>query len=345
MKLLVIPIFVPHAGCPHNCTFCNQKVISGAKKQPGAEDIIDEINIYKNAADRFDEVQLSFYGGSFTAISENLQIEYLEAVQPFLKSNGGFIDTLRCSTRPDAISANVIERLKKYHLTIVELGTQSMSNDVLSACERGHSVEDTTKAARMLKQNGFTLGLQMMTGLPGSSFETDMETANLIIKEKPDFVRIYPTVVVKNTQMEKDYLSKKYIPETLDEAVRLCAELAEKFESHGIKVARIGLQSTDTISNGKDSEIVAGPYHEAFGQLVKSARYYKLLENKILQEHFSDFKELVIFTKKSEISTIIGQKRQNIIKLKDRFGFLRVNVKPGGPEDALAYPNAVYIVI
>lgn len=285
--------------------------------------------VYKDAAQRYDEVQLSFYGGSFTAIPAEEQLVYLETVQPYLKINGGFIDALRCSTRPDAIDAEVIARLKKYHLEIVELGTQSMSDDVLSACERGHTAEDTRCASKLLRDNAFSLGLQTMTGLPGSSEELDLYTADEIIKEKPDFVRIYPTIVVKNTKMEKDYLSGKYKPQELADAVRLSAKLCEKYEKAGIKVARIGLQSTDTISNGENSEIVAGPYHEAFGQLVKSYRYYKFLENQLTEAAWEDKPEnLLIFTEPGEISTVVGQNKENIKKLQNEFGFNTVKVKP-----------------
>lgn len=334
MKLLVIPVFVPHAGCPHNCTFCNQKVISGATKQPKPEDIIDTILIYKEAAPRYDEVQLSFYGGSFTAVPIDVQLMYLKTVQPFLKINGGFIDTLRCSTRPDCIDAAVIERLREYHLTIVELGTQSMVNEVLTACERGHTKEDTIKASKLLKDNGFTLGLQMMTGLPGSDREKDIISAKRIIEQRPDFVRIYPTIIVKNTKMEQEYYAGKYCPQELSEAVSLCAELCSMFERASIKVARIGLQATDTISNGENSEIIAGPYHEAFGQLVKSHRYYELLENMLIESllrepAWEDMPEkMLVFTDKKNISDVIGQNRQNIIKLKNEFGFKSISVKP-----------------
>ncbi len=326
--ILVIPIFVPHAGCPHNCTFCNQKAISGENSLPTAEDILKTIELYRNAAARYDEVQLAFYGGSFTAIPETVQVRFLETVQPFLKVNGGFIDVLRCSTRPDCIDEKVVERLRKYHLSIVELGTQSMDDGVLAACERGHSAADTAYASRLLKESGFVLGLQMMTGLPGSDDAKDLATAEEIIALKPDFVRIYPTIVVKNTKMAKDYFAGKYVPQSLQQAVELCATLCEKYEEAGIKVVRLGLQSTDNITSGEGSDIVAGPYHEAFGDKVKSFRYQKKIDEVIESICLNNPYKLTIVVDKKQTSSVVGSERCNVLHWKEKFGFKNVKVLP-----------------
>lgn len=326
--ILVIPVFVPHAGCPHNCTFCNQKTISGEHGLPTKEDVITTIELYRAAAERYDEVQLAFYGGSFTATDDEIQESFLQAAFPYLKRNGGFVDRLRCSTRPDAIDTKVIERLKKYGLEIVELGAQSMDDSVLLRCERGHDAEATKNASKLLKENGFKLGIQTMTGLPGATIETDLFTADEVIKLKPDFVRIYPTVTIKNTKMAREYEEGKYKPQTLDEAVELCAKLCEKYEAAGIDVARIGLQSTDTISTKKESEIVAGPYHEAFGGLVKSFRYLERINKLLKEQSFGNPYILNVYVPKKDIPDAVGHSRGNEEKIKKAFGFKHVNVKP-----------------
>lgn len=341
--MLVIPIFVPHAGCPHNCCFCNQKTISGSKSQPNKDDIINTIETFRKAAARFDEVQIAFFGGSFTAIDPEIQETYLITAQPYLKINGGFVDTIRLSTRPDAIDTDVIARLKKYHATIVELGTQSMIDKVLRISERGHSAMATENASKLLKDNGFVLGLQMMTGLPGATTDDDIETADRICALKPDFVRIYPTIVVKNTKLERDYLNGEYTPMPLETAVELCAKLWKKFESHNIKVVRMGLQSTDTITNdGEMSEVVAGPYHEAFGELVKS----RIMLEKItaMLDKLSDRPELFgyslrIITPRELTSSATGYGGRNIRFLKEKYGFRYVKVIPAKDAQNGIFPN------
>ena len=325
--MLIIPIFVPHAGCPHDCCFCNQKIISGQTSMPTEDDIVETIERFKTAATRYDDVQLAFYGGSFTAVEIDLQLMFLKTVQPYLKSNGGFVDKLRLSTRPDCIDVEILERMHKFGVGVIELGAQSMDAAVLLASGRGHTAEDTIKASSLIKEKGFELGIQTMTGLPMADYASDVETARRVCEIKPDFVRIYPTVVVKGTALHRNYLAGRYSPQKLEEAVGLCLELSEIYDAANIPVIRMGLQSSDNIS--EDGEIAAGPYHAAFGQLVKSKQMYvevcRKIESLEIQEYNDKF--LYVYVDAARLSDCIGQKRENIRRLTERYGFRRVFVK------------------
>lgn len=331
-KLLIIPIFVPHAGCPHDCCFCNQKLISGSVKEPGADEIDGIIGKYAPAAGRYDRVEIAFFGGSFTAIEGRKQELYLETAAKHLKKNGGFADALRASTRPDCIDGAVIQRLKRYGLDVVELGAQSMDDNVLRLSGRGHKASDTEKASALLRENGFTFGLQTMQGLPGADFGSDVKTAWRIAALKPDFVRIYPTVVVKQTKLYDSWLKGEYIPLSLGDAVALVSRLCGIYRSCGVPVARIGLQATDTITrDGADTEIAAGPYHEAFGQLVASydvCREVKKAVDRIRENagRLLDVRRLYVVASREHISDAAGQRRANIEVLRRECGAGRVTV-------------------
>jgi histone acetyltransferase (RNA polymerase elongator complex component) len=324
--MLVIPVFVPHAGCPHDCCFCNQKIISGQTSMPTAEDVVKTIERFKNAAARYEQVQLAFYGGSFTAIDVEEQLFFLNTVQPYLKNNGGFIDLLRLSTRPDCIDETVLERMAKYGVGVIELGAQSMDDVVLFESGRGHTSADTVQASKLIKERGFELGIQTMTGLPFATEESDIKTARLVCALQPDFVRIYPTVVVNGTGLHKQYLDGKYLPRSLEQSVDLCAKLWSIYDSSGIKVIRMGLQSSDNISD--DGEIAAGPYHAAFGQLVKSEKIFNKVCD-LLGENYNEYKKktLTIYIDKTRISDCVGQKRSNIDRWKTKYNFSKVAVR------------------
>jgi histone acetyltransferase (RNA polymerase elongator complex component) len=324
--MLVIPVFVPHAGCPHNCCFCNQKIISGQSSLPCEKDVVDTIELFRTAASRYGETQLAFYGGSFTAIDVDMQLMFLNAVQPYMKVNGGFIDKLRLSTRPDCIDNATLDRLWNYGVRVIELGAQSMDDSVLLSSDRGHTSIDTVEASKLIKNKGFELGIQTMTGLPGASYESDVETARLVCKMEPDFVRIYPTVVVKGTALHKRLSEGKYFPQKLETAVKLCAELSEVYERAGIAVVRIGLQSSENIS--ENGEIAAGPYHAAFGQLVRSEKIFNRVCN-LLERNDNNYqnKTLKIYISRNMISDCIGQKRWNVNRWIEKYGFARVVVR------------------
>jgi histone acetyltransferase (RNA polymerase elongator complex component) len=264
----IIPIFVPHSGCPHDCIFCNQKKITGIQAQIRGTDVTSIIDTYLETIDRRDAfVEVSFFGGSFTGIPIEYQNELLEAAREAL--NEKKIDAIRLSTRPDYIDEAILDNLKEYNASIIELGVQSMDNEVLRISERGHSIDDVVTASRLIKKWGFTLGLQMMVGLPGDNEKKDILTARELIALEPDFVRIYPALVIKDTYMEYMYRNNLYNPLSVDEAVEICKKLFIMFTKAHIQIIRIGLQTTEQINVGKD--VVSGPFHPAFRELVESS--------------------------------------------------------------------------
>ena len=281
-KEYIIPIFVPHLGCPHQCTFCNQKEISGQTKQVTANDVKETIEYYlKNFKDDSKYVEVAFYGGSFTAIDERKQNELLEAANEFIKQ--GRVNSIRLSTRPDYIDKSILKRLKKYNVKTIELGVQSANDYILAKCQRGHTFEDVKKASKLIRLYGFTLGHQMMIGLPESTKLDEINTAKALIKLKPKIVRIYPVLVIKNTPLAKEYEQGEYIPLTVEQAVDRAKDIMQLFNNAKIEVIRIGLQNTEEITDPSEesSQVIAGPYHPAFRQLVESGMWYDEIVQKI----------------------------------------------------------------
>ena len=308
MKHINVALFVPHAGCPHQCSFCNQKTISGSIKPLTPEDVTAACDIAKNGGVTRETSEIAFFGGSFTAVDRDYMVSLLEAAKPYI--DGGYFGGIRISTRPDAIDDERLEILKNYHVTSIELGAQSMDDDVLKINRRGHTAKDVENASRLIKSYGFSLGLQMMTGLPGDTDEKSLYTADEIIKLKPDIVRIYPTLTIKDTFLEKMYLTGKYKPQSVDEAVNLAKQLLLKFEKNNITVIRVGLQSTDEIS--ENGSVVAGPVHSSFRELVESSIYYDIICGKLKD----GCKRADVYVNPREVSKAVGNKRCNIIKLK-----------------------------
>ena len=283
-KQYIIPIFVPHLGCPNDCIFCNQRSISGQQKMITKEDIEKTIEFYlKNIKDKEAKIEVAFFGGSFTGIDVEKQEEFLQVAYEYIKQ--GKIQSIRISTRPDYIDKIILKRLKKYKVETIELGVQSTNDYILKRCNRGHSFDDVKKASKMIRWHGFKLGHQMMVGLPESTRIDEINTAKELIKLKPKMVRIYPVLVIKNTRLEKEFMDEKYIPLTVVQAVETCKELVSIFNKKKIEIIRIGLQNTDEISdpNSEGSEVVAGPYHPAFRQLVESGLWYDTIVSKIKQ--------------------------------------------------------------
>ena len=280
-KQYIIPIFVPHLGCPNDCVFCNQKSISGQTKQVTKDDVKTIIEEHLKYIKEDSIVEVAFFGGSFTGIEEEKQIELLSTAYEFVKSKR--IDSIRISTRPDYINKEVLKRLKKYKVKTIELGVQSANDYILKKAGRGHTFEDVKKASKLIRLYGFKLGHQMMVGLPESTKLDEINTAKQLIKLKPKMVRIYPVLVIKGTDLEKQYNEGKYKPLTVVQAVEISKELVKMFSKKKIDVIRIGLQPTDTISepNSKNSEVVAGPFHSAFRQLVESGMWYDVIVDKI----------------------------------------------------------------
>ena len=318
-KHYIIPIFVPHLGCPNDCIFCNQKSISGQQKMITQEDTINTIEFYlNNIKDKDSKKEIAFFGGSFTGIEVEKQEEFLKIAYEYIEQ--GKADSIRISTRPDYINKTILKRLKKYKVETIELGVQSTNDFILKRSNRGHTFEDVKKASKLIRWHGFKLGHQMMVGLPESTRIDEINTAKQLIKLKPKMVRIYPVLVIKNTKLEKEYLEGKYTPLTVVQAVETSKELVKLFTKKGIEVIRIGLQNTDEISDPKNekSEVVAGPYHPAFRQLVESALWYDIILDKIKQLNVK-IKKVEVTVNPQDVNNAIGHKRENIEKLKEMY--------------------------
>ena len=318
-KEYIIPIFVPHLGCPNDCTFCNQKKISGQKKNISSEDVNRIIDYYlSNFKDCSNKVEVAFFGGSFTGIDKAVQEELLSAANVYIKQ--GKVDGIRISTRPDYIDQDILNLLKKYDVKTIELGVQSTNDFILDKCKRGHTFEDVKKASKLIRKNKFNLGHQMMVGLPESTQKDEIETAKNLIKLRPKMVRIYPVLVIKDTKLADDYLNGEYKPNTLEQAVETSAILLKMFKKKKIDVIRIGLQSTDEICNpeNESSQVVAGPYHPAFRQLVESRICYDDFSKKI---HKLNNKVKVVKVKVNGalINNFVGHKRENVKRIKELY--------------------------
>ena len=302
MKKGNISIFVPHIGCPQKCSFCNQNTITGSHSAPTPDDVKTAVETSLQRADY--EYEIAFFGGSFTAIKRNYMISLLEAAKPYVES--GKIKGIRCSTRPDAIDDEVLSLLKSYGVTAIELGAQSMNDAVLSANLRGHTARDVRNASKLIKEYGFELGLQMMTDLYLSSPEMDIETAKEIIQLKPDTVRIYPTVTLKNTYLEKLMNEGKYAPSSLESTISLCAELVPMFHDKGIKIIRLGLHASDDVKEN----MLGGGYHESLGEMVQS----RIFLNQILENPSGDYSAYI---NEKSVSKLKGNKKSNITALQN----------------------------
>ena len=316
----IIPVFVPHLGCPHNCVFCNQNRISGQIEPATPDAVTEAISSAAQWMPEGQKAELAFYGGSFTAIPAGAQEALLSAVQPWIDS--GFISGIRLSTRPDRIDSAVLERLRRFRVETVELGVQSMDEDVLRASGRGHSARDAVNAAAMVREWGFKLILQMMTGLPSDSPEKSLYTAGRFVEMEPDGVRIYPTVIVKDTELYDMWRRGEYAEHSVEDAVKLCAELMDLFDEAGIPVIRLGLNPTDDLSGG---DAVAGAYHPALGELVAGRRYLNRLCALLDEQQPGD--KLCIGVARGQTSSVTGQKRRNIETLKKRYGVKEIKIR------------------
>ena len=305
-----ISIFVPHKGCPNDCSFCNQRAISGQIAPATPLDV--EKTVQTALENNIDpkNTEIAFFGGSFTAIERDYMVSLLTAAKHFLDTHS--FAGIRVSTRPDCISKEVLEVLKNYGVTAIELGAQSMDDDVLSANRRGHTSDDVRQASALIKEYGFELGLQMMTGLYKSSFEKDLQTAREIIKLQPDTVRIYPTVVLKNTHLGDLFEKGEYIAPTAEESVPLCAELLQMFENEEIKVIKLGLHSSETV----ESDMLGGGYHPAFRELCEGYIYLQKMLKKL------DGKDkncaYTIYVRDKDLSKAKGQQKRNEKALKNQ---------------------------
>lgn len=325
----IIPVFVPHLGCPNDCVFCNQRRISGSVTPATPQDVVEAIERAKTLTGPETRRQLAFYGGSFTAIPVSEQEALLDAAGPYLES--GDIVSLRLSTRPDAIDAATLKRLKAYGVETIELGAQSMSERVLALSGRGHTAQDVEDASAQVKDAGFKLILQMMTGLPGADDESDVGSARRIAALKPDGVRVYPTVIVRDTALYDLWKAGRYKEHTVEDAVRVCAKILPIFEAAHIPVIRLGLNPTEDLSGG---DAVGGAYHPALGELVKSRIMREKAE--ALLEGVLPGSEAVLRVNPRLMSQLVGQHGANRAYLTERFALKRLRIVPDKSIDSLS---------
>lgn len=323
---MIVPIFVPHMGCPHTCVFCNQKKIAGSFMGPTAKSIENAVSSYRETFPDIENsyIELAFYGGSFTGIREDIQEGLLSTAYKLKQNN--LINGIRLSTRPDYINSEVMDRLIRYGVTTVELGVQSMEEDVLAASQRGHSASQVEEAVGIIKKSGIKVGIQLMPGLPQDSQEKVLRSTLRVIELKPDFVRIYPTVVIKETGLATLYYQGLYKPWTLEAATEIAAIMAILFGQADIPIIRMGLQATDNLILGKD--LIAGPYHPAFGELVKSRVFRKQIEYLLqVQKPRTEENTRLLFCHPKELSQLRGQKNENIIYFQHNYN-LKLSIIP-----------------
>lgn len=298
-----IPIFIPELACPHQCVFCNQEKISGADKAPDPSEISAIVETWLSTIDTDkSDVQIAFFGGSFTGIPINLQESYLKAAHKYIVS--GKVKGIRISTRPDYISVDILDMLKKYGVTAIELGAQSLNEEVLIKAGRGHSIKDVENASVLIKQYGFELGLQMMLGLPLDTKERSIYTAQKIISLGANTTRIYPTLVISGTALGKMFVDGKYKALTIDEAVNWTKDIIMLFENAGVNILRTGLHPSDEFED--DKSLLGGPYHPAFKEMAMTEIWFD-----ILNEISFDAKDVRMFVNVTQVNFVVGYKAKN----------------------------------
>jgi histone acetyltransferase (RNA polymerase elongator complex component) len=314
MRHVNIPVFIPHLGCPNQCVFCNQRSISGVSEFC-ADDVVSIIEEALATVECDAEVEIAFFGGSFTGIDRSLMITLLEIAHSYVKA--GRVQSLRCSTRPDYINEEIIEILKRYGVKTVELGLQSSSDRVLEMSKRGHNFEAERSACDLIVKSGLDLVGQMMIGLPGSDIESEINTARFIIQSGAVGARIYPTVVFRETELCDMTLCGAYTPLSLDEAVERSAAVLELFCDSGVSVIRIGLQSSENLTDS--DKYLAGPNHSALGELVIGEMYYNKICKLLSRENLSGEENIKILVSPSALSKAVGQNKRNRLRLAERY--------------------------
>jgi histone acetyltransferase (RNA polymerase elongator complex component) len=321
----IVPVFIPHGGCPHTCAFCDQTAITGARfKGPNTSEARRAIQTflkYRRSPDRYTEI--AFFGGNFLGLAPSHIKEYLDMAAGYVIRDE--VQGIRFSTRPDTITPEALNTVAPFPISTVELGAQSMDDIVLARSQRGHRARDTQLAVERLRTQGYEVGLQMMLGLPGDTRESVMFTGRQLVALAPAFVRIYPTVVLKNSPLAAWYLQGRYIPLSLELAVSWTKALYKMFTERGIAVIRMGLPASSELNPG--SAMLAGPHHPAFGHLVKAALFYdravKLIETRPHSGHEISFR-----LHPRRISQFRGLANANIAKLQRKFGVQTVRVIP-----------------
>ncbi|MDF2635769.1 MAG: Radical domain protein [Pelosinus sp.] len=344
MKHYIIPIFIPHYGCIHSCVFCNQRKITGRDNPVRFQEVATIIDEHLARITEKRYIEVAFYGGSFTALPLKMQSELLEPAHKALTD--GKIHNIRLSTRPDCITREIVDNLIKYGVSTIELGVQSLDNKVLEASARGHHSQDVFQAISIIKKMNLRCGLQLMPGLPLEDWQSLIHTAYDVIKLAPDFVRIYPTLVIANTKLAKMYQEGHYEALSLTAGVVRGAFLKLLFAHYEISTIRTGLQATEELDKG--NIVLGGPYHPAFGEMVDSYIFYIMLVHcveSILLSHQTD--DIIIHHHSRDTSKIRGIYNENIKKIKNLYGIETLILIPDGftkDELLVEYKNLSYVI-
>jgi histone acetyltransferase (RNA polymerase elongator complex component) len=329
-KPFIIPIFIPHAGCPHRCVFCDQSSITGVRSKRPRTVIRNQIEAFlKFKTARRNRVQIAFFGGNFIGMPADKIKRLLAKAAEYVMT--GRVNSIRFSTRPDTIDPQRLDLIKNFPVTTIELGAQSMDERVLSATKRGHSAEDTAKAIHLLKELNYEVGVQLMVGLPGDTSERSIASAKRVVGLKPDFIRIYPTLVLAGSPLAAWYKKGHYVPLSLEKAVRQVKDLYLLFKNKNIPVIRMGLQASEDLEDG--STILAGPYHPAFGHRVYSEISLDMAVARI-ESSALNMDSISIRVNPGNVSKLRGLRNRNIKILKKKFGFESIVVRP---DDTLAH--------
>lgn len=320
MRHINIPIFIPHLGCPNQCIFCNQRFISGTVEFD-INSVDNQINEVLSDVKEDDECEIAFFGGSFTGIDRDLMISLLNKAQGYV--NSGRVVGIRMSTRPDYINEEIIGILKKYSVTCVELGIQSMNDCVLKYLKRGHTLEDTVRATELLRKHNIDFVGQMMIGLPNATADDEIYCAEQICKLGAVGSRIYPTLVFRHTELEEYTKNKQYTPLLLEEAVKRSADVLKVFMKNGVKCIRIGLCDSDNLHSSES--FVDGPNSPNMGEMVKSHYLFEMVCDRLMELSYVN-KNLTIECSCGQVSQVVGNKKKNILSLKEKYKFKKIAV-------------------
>lgn len=317
VRPFIVPIFIPHMGCPHRCVFCRQETITNQSRSSFSISRVKDVLDRALASRKFNggrPSEVAFFGGSFTSLPIG-QIEgLLKAVSPYIGE--GLFDSIRVSTRPDSLDEDRLVMMKANGVRTVELGAQSMNERVLRLSKRGHSSEQTGRAVGLLRERGFQVGIQLMPGLPGDTERVFTDTIDQVIALAPDLVRLYPAVIIRGTELARWYKDGTYRPLSLERAVELCSEACSRLEGEGIPVIRIGLMSSPSLL--EEGQILGGPWHPAFGHLVRSRMYLLAIKHR-LPRH-GDGRSLEIHIRANEAPLLRGYRNQGLDWIRERTG-------------------------
>jgi histone acetyltransferase (RNA polymerase elongator complex component) len=323
----IIPIFIPHLGCPNDCVFCSQKTITAREKPVTGKDMIDliERNLSTLEGRGLETIEIAFFGGSFTGIPQEQQRVYLAVAKGY--KDRGRIGKIRLSTRPDYIDAGILDLLKQYGVDLIELGVQSFDEEVLRLSGRGHSRESIFEAAHLIKEYGFELGLQLMIGLPGDTYEKSVKSAKTAATINPSVARLYPTVIIKGTELYEMYHRGEYVPFSSEDMLRTVKDMYRLLTDTGVRVIRVGLKSTDLISEAGE---VVGDYHPAFRQLVEGEIAKEQMESQLEQlrlqdpKNFGELRTIAFASSPTSYSNMIGNRKTNRVWLEKKYPHVRL---------------------